>query len=152
MSVQAHGLKNKEWIGKSDPYFSVEYGDYKETSSTLNNSGQDVLWSDVNMDIEVDKKSLAREKLKITIFDENTTRSDAPLGLGVVSVTQLCRAVGTEKKIKVDLCDDKGAQCGTVFINAVLTPSRVEVSEWDCNHGKEIPVISCQFNSIQYST
>ena len=77
--------------------------------------------------IEVDKRCLQKEKLKISLFDENTTRADIPLGFGIASVTQLCRAVLTERKIKVDLCDEKGAACGTVFLNAILLPSKVEV-------------------------
>ena len=120
-------MQNKEFLGKSDPYFCIEYGDFQETSVTLNNVEKEVVWNDVNMFIEVDKRCLNKEKLKITVFDENVTRADIPLGFGIASVTQLCRSVLTERKIKVDLSDEKGALCGTIFLNAMLVPSKVEV-------------------------
>ena len=125
--MKAEGLKNKEWAGKSDPFFRASFGDYNESSATLSNSGCDVVWSNVDMLIEVDKRSLGREKLMISVFDENVTRGDSALGAGVVSVSLLCRAVGTEKKLRIDLSDEKGAVCGVLTVTAVLLPSSVQV-------------------------
>lgn len=128
LAVKGQCLQNKEWTGQNDPYFCVDFGPYKESSQTLNNAGNEVVWSDVDMTIEVDKKSLYEEKLTITVFDENATRKDVALGCGVISVTQLCGAVGTEKNIRVDLSDEKGATCGTLTVTAVLVPGVLEVT------------------------
>jgi hypothetical protein len=125
--VQAEGLKNKEWAGKSDPFFRASFGDFNESSATLSNAGCDVVWGNVDMAIEVDRRSLVSEKLRISVFDENVTRVDSALGIGVVSVSQLCRAVGMEKRLRIDLSDEKGALCGVLTVTAVLLTSSVQV-------------------------
>jgi C2 domain len=130
LSVQAEGLENKEWAGKSDPFFRANFGDYNESSVTLSNAGCDVVWGNVDMFIEVDRRSLGREKLTISVFDENVTRGDSALGIGVVSVSLLCRAVGIEKRLRIDLSDEKGALCGALTVTAVLLPSSVQVFIW----------------------
>jgi hypothetical protein len=80
--------------------------------------------------IEVDRRSLGREKLTISVFDENVTRGDSALGIGVVSVSLLCRAVGIEKRLRIDLSDEKGTLCGALTVTAVLLPSSVQVFIW----------------------
>lgn len=148
LSVKAQGLHNNEWVGKSDPYFCVDFGPYKESSRTLNNAGNEVVWSDVGMIIEVDKKSLHEEKLSIAVFDENASRRDVPLGCGVISVTQLCGAVGIEKNIRVDLSDQKGAICGALTVKAVLVPGVVQVT-----YSQVLTdLISCCYNFFLRST
>ena len=69
LSVQGLHLKNKEWVGKSDPYFSIEYGDYKESSMTLNNAGNEVVWRDVNMIIEVNENNLRNDRMRVCVHD-----------------------------------------------------------------------------------
>ena len=110
----------------------MDFGPYKESSRTLNNAGNEVVWSDVDMNIEVDKRSFHDEKMIITVFDENSTRKDASLGCGVISITQLCGAVGTETNIRVDLSDAKGATCGTLVVTAVLVAGVLQVTYEQC--------------------
>ena len=115
-------------MGKSDPYFSIEYGDYKESSMTLNNAGNEVVWRDVNMIIEVNENNLRNDRMRVCVHDENTSCRDTVLGTGYADVMPLCAAVGEERKIEVILSDEKGAKCGTALMMIVLEPSRVQVS------------------------
>lgn len=128
LSVQGLHLKNKEWVGRSDPYFSIEYGDYKESSMTLNNAGNEVVWSDVNMFIEVNENNLRNDRMRVCVHDENTSCRDTVLGTGYADVMPLCAVVGEERKIEINLSDEKGAKCGTVLMTIILEPSRVQVS------------------------
>lgn len=135
LSVQGLHLKNNEWVGKSDPYFSIEYGDYKESSMTLNNAGNEVVWRDVNMIIEVNESNLRNDRMRVCAHDENTSYRDMVLGTGYADVMPLCAAVGEARKIVVDLSDEKGAKCGTVIMMIVLEPSRVQVSVMSSDTG-----------------
>lgn len=129
LEVQGLHLKNKEWVGKSDPYFSIEYGDFQESSMTLNNAGNEVVWRDVNMLIEVNEGSLRNDRMRVCVHDENTSCRDTVLGSGYANIVPLCTAVGVERKIDVDLVDEKGARCGSVVMTIVLESSRVQVCE-----------------------
>jgi hypothetical protein len=130
LEVQGLRLKNKERVGKSDPYFSIEYGDFQESSMTLNNAENEIVWSDVNMLIEVNEENLRTDRMRVCVHDENASCTDTVLGSGYANMCySRCATVGVERKIDVDLVDEKGARCGSVVMTIVLEPSRVQVRE-----------------------
>lgn len=129
LEVQGLHLKNKEWVANSDPYFNIEYGDFQESSRTLSNAGNEVVWRDVNMLIEVNESNLRNDRMRVCVHDENAFCTDTVLGSGYANIVSLCAAVGVERKIVVDLVDEKGARCGSVVMTIVLEPSRVQVLE-----------------------
>ena len=90
---------------------------------TLSNAGNEVVWREVNMLIEVNEGNLRNDRMHVCVHDENASCTDTVLGSGYANIVSLCAAVGVERKIEVDLVDEKGARCGSVVMTIVLEGS-----------------------------
>ena len=94
---------------------------------TLNNAGNEVVWRDVDMSIEVNESSLRNDRMRVCVHDENTSCRDTILGTGYANIIPLCAAVGEKRTVEVGLVDKKGSRCGSVVMTIVLQPSRMQV-------------------------
>jgi hypothetical protein len=75
---------------------------------------------------EINTEILGKEKLTVRVMDENATRRDSVLGVGVASLRKLCARVNTPVEIGVDLASESGAAVGRVVLTAVLSESKLE--------------------------
>jgi Ca2+-dependent lipid-binding protein len=128
--IQAKGLKNKELIGKQDPFVRINYGDWNETTATLDNSGSHVVWDHLHMEAECDCKVLKREKIEFIVMDENTSKKDDYLGTGIVSsqqIRRLCVAIDTEIVVPIDL-SEKGQVAGQLLVTMSLKKASAEAT------------------------
>lgn len=126
--IQAKSLKNKEFIGKQDPFVRINYGNWNETTATLDNSGSDVVWDHLNMEAECDCKVLKREKMEFIVMDENSSKKDSYLGTGIVSsqqIRRLCVAIDTEIVVPIDL-SEKGQVAGQLLVTMSLKKASTE--------------------------
>jgi hypothetical protein len=124
--IELHDYKNTEWVGKPDPYVRVEFGDWIDTTPTKNSADKDVVWSELDMRVEVDERTLKSEEIHVTVLDENTTRGDALIGTATLSVRRLCSNFGKQVSLKHELSTAAGAVSGTIIIHAALTPLKLE--------------------------
>lgn len=75
---------------------------------------------------EVNTEILSNEKLTVRVMDENTTRRDSILGVGVASLRKLCARLNIPVETSVDLVAENGAAVGRVIVTAVLSESKLE--------------------------
>ena len=85
-------------------------------------SGSNVTWTSLDIQAEVTRNIIKKEKLKVVVVDENTTRGDSILGTGNASLRRLCAALNSEIEMRVELTNEIGAIVGNVQLNATLLP------------------------------
>jgi len=121
VQISAFDLMNKELVGKNDPYVKLTYDDDSLRTDTLNNAGNTVAWKNLELQFEVDRETLLKDKKFYAIaMDENTSRGDVVLGKGEISIRKLTKNLGNNNKLKIDLVDETGAMHGRLEIVCVL--------------------------------
>ena len=98
----------------------------EERTDTLQDAGPNPVWPKTkSIQFAVDADTLREDKLHIAVIDENTMRSDKPLGSGKVSLRRLCPRVNNEVELSVDL-NENGVVAGRVVLHAILRPATKE--------------------------
>ena len=98
----------------------------EERTDTLQDAGPNPVWPKTNnIQFEVDADILAEDKLQVSVIDENSMRSDKPLGSGKVSLRRLCPRVNNEVELSVDI-NENGVVAGRIVIHAILRPASKE--------------------------
>jgi Ca2+-dependent lipid-binding protein len=98
----------------------------EERTDTLQDAGPNPVWPKTkSIQFEVDAETLAEDKLHVCVVDENSMRSDKPLGSGKVSLRRLCPRVNNEVELSVDVSEN-GAVAGRIVIHAILRPASKE--------------------------
>jgi Ca2+-dependent lipid-binding protein len=98
----------------------------EERTDTLQGAGSNPVWPKTkSIQFEVDADTLMEDKLHVSVIDENTIRSDKPLGSGKVSLRRLCPRINNEVELSVDL-NENGVVAGRIVIHAILRPATKE--------------------------
>jgi Ca2+-dependent lipid-binding protein len=123
--VQVFGLKNTELIGKSDPFVKFELdstlGPNDFQTKTLQGAGGDVIWEDVKLKFKVSYDDiLAGKPMRVSVWDENSLRSNVCVGAGNASLRRFASQLKNEVELSVDILDSKGKPSGRVVIRGEL--------------------------------
>jgi Ca2+-dependent lipid-binding protein len=133
--IVAHGLKNKEWFGKADPFVCLTLDNWEGKTNSLTNEGSNVMWDFLDMKTVVTLDMLkAKDKKKhtitATVMDKNSLRSDVLIGTGEVNITKAFTTLGTEVELSVELQDEKQKPTGRLVLFALVTDG-IEPDESD---------------------
>lgn len=80
--ISANLVKDKDLLGKSDPYCFVSVGNQRQRSGTHRNGGKHPQWSDTfnfNTNDSI---------LRVQVFDEDTFSRDDLIGEGTLNLNQ----------------------------------------------------------------
>jgi hypothetical protein len=110
--VKAFGLKNKEIIGKSDPFVTFEFDSEKGIQSVSTkpymNAGGDVIWDDVDLKLRMTADDIMANKLiQLSVWDVNTMRKNACIGTATTSLRRFASKLSNEVEISADILDPK---------------------------------------------
>ncbi|MCO5597870.1 hypothetical protein L7F22_051955 [Adiantum nelumboides] len=83
--VKAHGLKDVESFGKSDPYATVTIGTQKQQSRTVHDGGENPVWNQSFL-IEIPD---GPQELDITVFDQERRGMDEKMGTVSIHLSEL---------------------------------------------------------------
>ena len=124
--IVAHGLQNKEWFGKADPYVTLSMGSWEYQTNCLTNQGSNVMWECLDMKLIVDLamlKASDRKQHCITanVMDKNSMRKDSLIGRGEVDITRAFCQLDVEVELVVELFDEKEKPTGRLTLFAVVS-------------------------------
>jgi Ca2+-dependent lipid-binding protein len=133
--IVAHGLKNKEWFGKADPFVSLCLDSWEGKTNSLTNQGSNVMWDFLDMKMVVSLDMLtAKDKKKhtilATVMDKNSVLKDSLIGTGEVNITKAFTTLGVEVELSVELLDEKQKPSGRLVLYALVTDG-IEPDESD---------------------
>lgn len=85
---------------------------------------------DFIMECDVSRSILINDKLHLTVFDENSSRKDAFLGKGSISLRKIAAcSLGSKIDIPLQLTDEKGVVCSNAVVQCVLSPGSVNIEK-----------------------
>ena len=132
--IVAHGLKNKEWFGKADPFVCLTLDTWEGKTNSLTNQGSNVMWDYLDMKMVVTLDMLKADEKKYTIkavvMDKNSVRKDSLIGRGEVKISKAFTTLGTEVELSVELVDEKEKPTGRLVLFAQATDG-IEPDESD---------------------
>jgi hypothetical protein len=77
-------------------------------TATLDNVGATATWDNIDINFDVDANTLPTQRLKVSVYDDNSIRSDVLIGENdQVSLMRAAADVGTEITLKFNLAADK---------------------------------------------
>ena len=121
--ISAFNLKNTELIGKQDPYVTLKFGDWTDKTHTIDEAGDNASWDFLSIDCEnVTKQILRTQQLEVSVFDENTTRSDVLIGKSSIPLLVCASKLGTVQKLTLKIMDEQDKFSGKVVIYGTLSP------------------------------
>merc|ERR1711915_918028 len=112
-------LMKTEFVGKSDPYIVVEYGDKKFKSKTVKNN-QNPVW---NFDFEIpviEKQS----EMKVSIFDEDIGKDDA-MGEVLINIDDLIK----EKQVINKCFKLQNCKSGEIYLSSAYNSDILPVQD-----------------------
>merc|ERR1711915_595666 len=113
-------LMKTEFVGKSDPYIVVEYGDKKFKSKTVKNN-QNPVW---NFDFEIpviEKQS----EMKLSIFDEDIGKDDA-MGEVLININDLIK----EKQVINKCFKLQNCKSGEIYLSSAYNSDILPVQDF----------------------
>ena len=110
--IKAFGLKNRELIGKSDPFVTLDFdsniGKQSVSTKPYINAGGDVIWDDVNLKLRMSADDILSYKpLDVSVWDVNKYRKNVCIGGNAASLKRFAARLGNEGELSVDILDPK---------------------------------------------
>lgn len=133
--IVAHGLANKEWFGKADPYVRLVLAEWESKTNALTNQGSNVMWDFLDMKTVVTldmlkAKDEKRHTIMAMVMDKNSVSKDKLIGVGEVKISKAFTTLGAEVELSVDLEDNKKKPTGRLVLFVTATEG-IEPDECD---------------------
>jgi hypothetical protein len=120
IDISAFSLKNTELLGKQDPYVVLSIGDWTDKTYTINEAGDDASWKFLPIQCDMNRQLLESSALDVKVWDENSGRADALIGVGSASLISCGAQIDKIVELRVKLVDEKGQPAGRLVINCSL--------------------------------
>ena len=119
-SAQGIKLRNTDLIGKGDPFVQFQFGTWEARTKTLQNAGGDTIWNELEISTKVTAENLRKEYLIVTIFDENSMRSNQIIGKGEILLKRPANKIGNEIEISIPLNDKNNKSAGRIVLKVMV--------------------------------
>eukprot|EP00981_Chlorochromonas_danica_P012473 scaffold4991_cov156-Ochromonas_danica.AAC.1 len=120
--IEAFKLKNTEVLGKQDPFVVLSLGDqWQAKTFTQENAGSQACWDNLPYQIDLYRNMVESSELTLSVFDENTTRANALIGSGKVSLVKCTNYLDKELVLPILVYDSKNAVSGKIKIHCQLS-------------------------------
>eukprot|EP01083_Nonionella_stella_P291054 990449_1 len=94
-------IRNKEWIGRSDPYVKLEWGAQSYETSVINNNTSNPEWNETAF-LFVHSSFQSKYQLKLCVMDSDINADDQ-LGTGYISASEVFSGCGIDGKKELNL-------------------------------------------------
>ena len=119
-SAQGIKLRNTDLIGKGDPFVQFQFGTWEARTKTLQNAGGDTIWNELEISTKVTADDLRKEYLIVTVFDENSMRSNQIIGKGEILLKRPANKIGNEIEISIPLNDKNNKSAGRIVLKIMV--------------------------------
>jgi hypothetical protein len=134
--IEASELKNVEIMGKNDPFVNLQFGElWKYTTPHQEDAGAAATWeadstTQPKMEFQVTINDVKSIPIACEVYDHNSIRSHALIGIGSVSISSLVSPLkyGQSTVLAMDLQDTKGKKTGVLklILEVIELPTKAQ--------------------------
>lgn len=115
------GLRNRELVGKQDPYCLTEFGDQKQRTNTIKNGGTNPYFNEEELELWIDGENW-QAPVRFSVYDEDVGRDDF---IGGASFSTLPFLTTTKRQEVVLTLQAGKATAGKVRLGVQFFPAGV---------------------------